>query len=230
MLPSNVSEWDVKSPTAQKKRSGSGRGRTIFGIVVLLVLLVGLVGVAVGWLGSTSAPRPTGAAGGASSSSTTSSGSSSAASATSVASATSAARGTPADAATQRAIQQMIQQVDQAQAQALANKDPSVMRATSTTDFYNQQAQTNQDLLDNGVTAISLVGIEWGPITVDGNTATATCWETWSTTFDDGTSEQSRDRNLYTLVKDSSGTWRVQADDHPDESASGSGATPTPSR
>jgi hypothetical protein len=97
------------------------------------------------------------------------------------------------------------------------------MQPTATPEFYQEQVATNQDLMDNGVSDIKLVNIEWGPVEVNGNTATATDWETWSTTFEDGTTEQSRDRNVYTLVLDN-GSWKVQADDHPDQPAAG--ATP----
>jgi ketosteroid isomerase-like protein len=132
-----------------------------------------------------------------------------------------------ADPAVQ-AVQQVIQRGDEEQAQALAGNDPSVMADTSTPDFYQVQVQTNQDLAANGVTAIKLVNIEWGPVSVSGTTATATAWETWTTSYSDGTSEQSRDRNVYTLVQDN-GAWKVSADDHPDEVQAltpGTGTTP----
>jgi ketosteroid isomerase-like protein len=128
------------------------------------------------------------------------------------------AAGTPADAATQRAIQQVIQQLDQAQAEAIATNNPNVMAATATPEFYQEQVATNQDLVDNGVTEVKLITIEWGDIVVNGNTATATAWETWSTTFEDGTTMQARDRNVYTLVQQN-GTWLVQSDAHPDQPA-----------
>jgi len=133
-----------------------------------------------------------------------------------------------ADPAVQ-AIQQVIQRGDEEQAQAIASSDPTVMKDTSTPDFYQVQVQTNQDLVSNGVTSIKLVNIEWGPVGVTGTTATATAWETWTTTYSDGTSEQSRDRNVYTLVQDN-GAWKVSADDHPDDlqaAAPGSGVAPT---
>jgi hypothetical protein len=127
----------------------------------------------------------------------------------------------------QAAIQQVIQRGDEEQAQAVATKNPSVMADTSTADFSQQQVLTNQDLVSNGVTAIKLVNIEWGPITVNGASATATAWETWTTTYSDGTTEQSRDRNVYTLVQDN-GAWKVSADVHPDEAqATAPGGTGT---
>jgi hypothetical protein len=131
----------------------------------------------------------------------------------------------------QLAIQQLIQRGDDEQAQAFSSSDASVMADTSTTDFYQQQVQTNQDLRSNGVTTIQLMNIEWGPITVTGTSATATAWETWSTTYSDGTTEQSRDRNVYTLVQDN-GAWKISADVHPDDvtANSGPGVQPQPAQ
>jgi ketosteroid isomerase-like protein len=126
-----------------------------------------------------------------------------------------AVAGAAADPA-QQAIQQVIQRGDEEQAQAIAANDASVMADTSTPDFYQQQVQINQDLTSNGVSAIKLINVEWGPITVSGTTATATAWETWTTTYTDGTTDQSRDRNVYALVQDT-GTWKVSADAHPDD-------------
>jgi peptidase A4-like protein len=126
----------------------------------------------------------------------------------------------------QQAIQQVIQQGDQEQVQAFASSDPSVMADTSTADFYQLQVQTNQDLKTNGVTDIKLIKIDWGQISVNGTGATATAFETWSTTYSDGTTEQSRDRNVYTLVQDN-GAWKVSADDHPDDNVASAPGTGT---
>jgi hypothetical protein len=125
--------------------------------------------------------------------------------------------GAPADASTQQAIQEVIRKLDEEQSRAISTSDQTVMSDTSTPEFLAQQIATNQDLVANGVTEIKLVSIEWGPITVSGNSATATAYETWSLTFDDGTVAQARDRNDYTLVKDNTRGWIVQADDHPDQ-------------
>jgi hypothetical protein len=211
-LPSNIGDFDRVSPPAKKERPPVG-GLII--TIVLAIALVAIIVVAVNRLSGGSLGRP--------------------ASATQVAApgvakpaagaATPEVSGTPADSATQQAIQQVIQQVDDAHVKAIESNDPSVMQPTATAEFYQEQISTNQDLMNNGVTDIKLVNIEWGPISVNGNTATATDWETWSTTFDDGTTEQSRDRNVYTLVLDN-GTWKVQADDHPDQAAAA--ATPGP--
>src|SRR5437588_4109444 len=197
MLPSNVSDFQTTSPSPEKKGKRRGGGLAI--MLGLLVVLIAVIAVAVSRLPTGSLSRAT---------------------ATSVptqtAQQTPVAAGTPADAATQGAIQQVIQQLDQAQAEAIATNNPNVMAATATPEFYQEQVATNQDLVDNGVTEVKLITIEWGDIVVNGNTATATAWETWSTTFDDGTTEQSRDRNVYSLVQQN-GAWKVQADVHPDQ-------------
>ena len=117
---------------------------------------------------------------------------------------------------TQAAIQQLIQKGDNEQSQAFASNDPTVMQDSSTADFYQEQVSTNTDLRNNGVTDIKLVGIDWGDISVNGTSATATAWETWTTTYSDGSTEQSRDRNVYTLVQQNGG-WVISADDHPDD-------------
>src|SRR5205823_14572242 len=100
----------------------------------------------------------------------------------------------------QQAIQQVIQRGDEEQAQAVASNDPTVMADTSTPDFYQQQVATNQDLVSNGVSAINLANIEWGPVSVTGSTATATAWETWTTPYSHGTTGLPRDRNGHTLA------------------------------
>jgi hypothetical protein len=121
------------------------------------------------------------------------------------------------DAATVQAIKDVIRRLDEAQMQAIASNDQNVMVETATTDFFNEEVAQNQDLVASGVTAIKLINLEWGAITVNGNSATATVWETWSTTLVDGTTEQGRDRNVYTLIKDDVRGWIVQGDDHPDQ-------------
>jgi hypothetical protein len=199
-LPSNVSQFDTAKPPHKDRPPIGG----ILVTVILAVALVAIIAVAVTRLSSGGRGRPTAA---------TAPGQAQTAS---PAQATAAA-GSPADAATAQAIQQVIQQVDDAQAQAIESDDSSVMAATATSEFYQEQVATNQDLVDSGVTDIKLDKVEWGPIIVNGDTASATNFETWTTTFSDGTTATSRDRNVYTLVRDN-GTWKVQTDDHPDQS------------
>src|SRR5919201_3675732 len=206
MLPSNVSEFETTSPSPDKKGKRGGGGLLV--LLGLLIVLVAVIAVAVSRLPTTSLSRPA---------------------ATAVPNQaprqTPVAAGNPADPDTQRAIQQVIRQLDEAQAEAIATKNPDVMAATATPEFYQDQIATNQDLVDNGVTEVRLNTNEWGDIVVNGTTATATAWETWSTTFEDGTTMQARDRNVYTLVQQN-GTWKVQADDHPDEQPTAPGQQP----
>jgi hypothetical protein len=116
-------------------------------------------------------------------------------------------------------LQALIQQANVAQAQAIGSKDPSVMAANATQDYYQHLIQTNHALLSSGVTSIGLVQIEWGSTTVHDQTATVENWETWSTDFNDWTTEIARDRNVYTLVL-SAGAWKIRADAHPDTATS----------
>ena len=120
-----------------------------------------------------------------------------------------------ADQDASNAVQQVIQRSNDEQVQAIANRDSSVMADTSTPDHYQELVRVNQSLLNSGVSAISLLKLEWGAVAVNGSSATATTYETWRTTFADGTNDQSRDRNDYTLVLDN-GAWKVQSDDQPD--------------
>ncbi len=205
MLPSNTSEFELKDPQL-KKRGGPGAG--LFFTLALLVLLIGVIAFAVTRLPTGTLSRPAPAA--------------------AKPTALVVANGVTADAATQQAIQDVIRRLDEAQAQAIATNDPNVMAPTATADFYQQQVLINQDLVNNGVTEVKLLNLEWGQISVAGDSATATVYETWSTTFDDGTTEQARDRNVYTLVQEN-GAWKVQADDHPDQQAAGApGPAPAP--
>jgi hypothetical protein len=128
------------------------------------------------------------------------------------------ASGTLVEAADQgpnAAIQQVIQRSNDEQVQAIATRDPSAMADTLTGDHYQELVQINQDLLDNGVASIKLIKLEWGAVAIDGSTATARTYETWTTTLSDGTTHQSRDRNDYSLVLDN-GVWKISSDAHPD--------------
>jgi hypothetical protein len=123
------------------------------------------------------------------------------------------------------AIQQVIQQSNDEQVQAIAARDPSIMADTVTTDHYAELVQINQDLLDAGIANIQLVKLEWGAIAVEGSTATATTYETWTTAFSDGSLDQSRERNDYSLVLDN-GAWKIKTDAHPDQAQAGGRPAP----
>jgi hypothetical protein len=131
----------------------------------------------------------------------------------------------PVVASPESTIRDVVQRANAQQVQAIATHDSSPMADTSTLSHYQELVQINNDLLAHGVTSISLVRLDWGPITVDGSTAIASVDETWLTTSRDGTTMQSRDRNLYRLVQ-VDGTWRIDADEHPTISSDPSAATP----
>jgi hypothetical protein len=139
-----------------------------------------------------------------------------------------AAAGTVAQAQRdpQVAIQAVIQQANQEQTAALAGNNPSLMSDTATAAYYRQLVQTNQALVAQGATSLALIRLNWGPINVTGTTATATTSEAWTTTFSDGTTTESSDTNVYTLVQQN-GTWLIEADQQQTASASAQ-ATPAP--
>ena len=120
------------------------------------------------------------------------------------------------------AIQQVIQRGNDEQVQAISSQNPAVMSDTATPAHYQQLVQVNQNLLGQGVASIRLTNLTWGPITIDGTTATATSYETWVTTFADSTTMSSTDTNVYTLVQQN-GSWVIQDDQQPT-------ATPTASQ
>lgn len=122
---------------------------------------------------------------------------------------------TSADTASVAAIRDVIERANQAQAEALARNDPTLMRATATDSYYQELVQINRDLASGGVRSIELTNIDWGDVTLDGSTARATAYETWRSTFSDGSSAERTDRNDYTLVQQA-GSWRISADVHPD--------------
>jgi len=130
------------------------------------------------------------------------------------ASSTPAAGSPPADVAA--AIKAVIEKGNQEEIQAFATGDPSVMKDTSTSDYYQQIAQSYQNMSSNGVTTLQLDKLVWGAVTLqDPNTAQANTSETWTTTFSDGSTLNETDANVYTVVQQN-GTWLVQDDQHPD--------------
>ena len=113
--------------------------------------------------------------------------------------------------ATADAVKQVIERANQAQQKAFATGETALMRDTATAAYYDELAQINTDLARGGVIGFTLVRIEWGDVTTSGTTAAATAYETWRTTYSDGSQDQRTDRNDYALVLDS-GAWRIQAD------------------
>jgi hypothetical protein len=116
----------------------------------------------------------------------------------------------------QQAIKDVINKANDQQVQAFTKHDPSPMQSTATSDYYAKLQQINSDLENGGVAGIKLLKVEWGPISLQGATsAQATTFETWQTNYTDGSTDQSRDRNVYTLVSNN-GAWKISDDVHPD--------------
>ena len=131
------------------------------------------------------------------------------------------------DTAAIAAVKDVVERANQAQAQAYARNDPTLMRATATASYYQELVQTNQGLQSSGAQSIALVNLEWVDVTVSGTTANAVTNETWRTTYTDGSVADSTDRNEYTLVLQS-GAWKISADVQPTTQviSPGTGTTP----
>ena len=139
---------------------------------------------------------------------------------------------TPATATSETtadAVKQVIESANQAQQKAFATGDASIMRDTATAAYYDELTQINRDLARGGVIGFTLVRIEWGDVTVSGTTAAATAYETWRTTYSDGSQDQRTDRNDYALVLDS-GAWKIQADVQPSAQSVTPGAGTAPAQ
>lgn len=118
------------------------------------------------------------------------------------------------DTAAEAAVKRTIDASNQAQAAAFNSGDPSGMRAYATDSFYRQLVQTNRDLATSGVTKIEITTTEYRSVTVSGDSAKATAYETWRSTYTDGSSDEATARNDYALVLQG-GAWKVDADDQP---------------
>src|SRR5438876_3706854 len=118
------------------------------------------------------------------------------------------------DTAAVAAVKDVVERANEAQVQAYARNDPTLMRATATTSYYQELVQTNRGIQSSGARSIELVSLDWVDVTVSGSTAQATTTETWRTTYTDGSVAESTDRNDYTLVLQS-GAWKISAGVHP---------------
>jgi hypothetical protein len=105
----------------------------------------------------------------------------------------------------------VIQKANEEQQLALAQHDPTIMRDTATAAYYSLVAEAQQAMEAAGVTAIKLISLEWGPVTVQGTDAQAATTETWQVDFADGSSQKSSDRNAYVLVQQG-GAWLIAGD------------------
>ena len=108
------------------------------------------------------------------------------------------------------AIQGLVEQSLQQQVQAVATGDPSLMYNTATASYYRQLVQVGQSLAADGVTGLAVNQLTWGPVTIDGSTATANTTETWFTQFDDGTTGLITTAAVYTLLN-RNGMWLIDA-------------------
>jgi hypothetical protein len=142
------------------------------------------------------------------------------------ASTTTPGSGAAADPAALAAIKDVLQTANQAQADAFAKHDPAPMRATSTDNHYAEMVQINSDLAKGGVTKIELLDIQFGDISVNGTTATATTTETWRSTYSDGSVDQSTDQNDYVLLLQN-GSWKIESNTQPGNPGGTSPTTPT---
>jgi len=134
------------------------------------------------------------------------------------------------DTAAVTAVKDVVQRANEAQVQAYTRNDPTLMRATATTSYYQELVQTNQGLQASGAQSIALVKLEWVDVTISGTTGNAVTNETWRTTYSDGSVADSTDRNEYTLVL-SAGAWKISADVQPTTQVispgTGSGTAPS---
>lgn len=130
--------------------------------------------------------------------------------------------------ATAEEIKHLIERANQAQQKAFATGEASLMRDTATAAYYDELARINTELARGGVIGFTLVRIEWGDVTISSARAAATAYETWRTTYSDGSQDQRTARNDYTLVVEGGG-WRIQADVQPTASTvtPGAGTAPT---
>src|SRR5438270_505776 len=118
------------------------------------------------------------------------------------------------DTAAVAAVKAVVERANQAQAQAYARNDPTLMRATATDSYYQELVQTNQGIQSSGARSIELVSLDWVDVTVSGARAQATTTGAWRTTYTAGSVAESTDRNDYTLVLQS-GAWKISADVQP---------------
>jgi len=134
------------------------------------------------------------------------------------------------DTAAVAAVKDVVQRANEAQVQAFTRNDPTFMRATATTSYYQELVQTNQSLQSSGALSIALTKLEWVDVSVSGTTANAVTNETWRTMYTDGSVSESTDRNEYTLVLQA-GAWKISADVQPTTQiitpGTGSGTAPS---
>jgi hypothetical protein len=129
--------------------------------------------------------------------------------------------------AQEAAIREVIERGNAAQTRAIEVRDPTAIGEHALVEYQQRLMRTNRSLLASGVTSIELINIEWGPISIERDSALAVAFETWRTSYAAGPTEFARDRNVYTLVHDGDG-WRVADNQHPDGRRQTVQSTPEP--
>ncbi len=99
------------------------------------------------------------------------------------------------------------------QIQAIAAKNLAGATDAATGDYARLVNSSLQDMLDAKVFAITLLKLDWGPVTVaaDGTSATVTSYETWQISSPEGSIAYEPVKNDYALVLEN-GTWRIKGD------------------
>jgi hypothetical protein len=124
--------------------------------------------------------------------------------------------GSPEVSGEEAAIREVILRSNAQQEEAVATGDPSLMRDTATERYSEEAERINAALLDNGITRVELVDLEWGLVEIEGSSAEATAYETWAVTTRRGRTVEPPERNVYRLVQEA-GTWKIDANEHPDQ-------------
>jgi len=125
-----------------------------------------------------------------------------------------------AQSADEDAIKDVITRFNSASEVATDSHDMSVERDLTTDSYFREMSADMQEGWAGGIVSVNMMRLEWGPVVVNGDTATATTFETWAIALDDGSTGQlPPSRNVYRLVREG-GSWKVDADDHPDDGPS----------
>jgi hypothetical protein len=119
-----------------------------------------------------------------------------------------------ADDALNARLQQVVQHSNDEQIQAIATNNVSLVSDSVTGQYAQQLTSTLQEMITvDKVTGISVIAMQWGPVTVaaDGSSATVTTVETWRIVSAAGSVDDAPTRNDYTLVPDN-GVWKITSD------------------
>ena len=107
------------------------------------------------------------------------------------------------------AVRGVVERSNHDQEGAMIGKDWSILNATMTDEMATEFRQMMEFSTFLGLMSAQMDEIEWGPVRVSGDSATATTYETWTNVTTEGT-EQSRARNDY-LLRLVNGAWKIEA-------------------